>query len=120
MEVPSLTMGVVTNWVGVGELVGGGVKVGRRVEVGVVVFVTVAEAAGRAIRVEVEGSDTVEEGEVVMVGTGDVTVQAGSITTLATQVRNKIVRARKRVFIVKSRFFLGLFDSSLSGMGDAE
>ena len=108
MEVPSPTRGVVTNWVGVGELVGTGVPVGMRVVVGGLIFVTVAEAIGRVVRVEVGGSDIVEEGEVVMVGTGDAAAQAGSITRLATQVRNRIVRARKR-------FFIGLFQSALGG-----
>ncbi len=100
MEVPSSTRGVVTTWVGVGELVGAGVKVGMRVEVGGLVFVTVAEAAGRAVRVAVGGSDTVAEGRGLMVGTGDATAQAGSITRLAAQVRNRMVRARKRFFMV--------------------
>jgi hypothetical protein len=100
MEVPSPTRGVVTNWVGVEDLVGAEITVGVWVEVGILVFVTVAETVGRAVRVEVGRGDTVEEGEVVMVGTGDATAQAGSITRQAAQVRNRIVRAWKRFFIV--------------------
>jgi hypothetical protein len=99
MEVPSPTRGVVTNSVGVGELVGKGVAVGMLVLAGRIVFVTVEEAVGGAVGVKV-GSDTVETGEVVVVGTGDSTAQAGSITRLAAQVRNRIVRASKNFFIV--------------------
>ncbi len=76
-----------------------------RVVVGGLVNAIVAEAAGRTVRVEVGGSDTVEEGEVVIVGTGDATAQAESITRLVAQARSRIERRRRM------RFFIGVVTS---------